>query len=137
MQEDVKQTKYIHKLVSQGVIQILRKPEYLEGEGALQIEMAGACWVLPEFYGKEDVKLVGTFKVQLLKLLVSCDAAQADACDAVLRDLWSLGGACSTLSLKTAQRDSKKAAEEGGFLLECITELAERSAKGCGLYGVQ
>ena len=37
------------------------------GYGAVVLEMAGACWVLPEFFGKLEVELLATFKKRLIR----------------------------------------------------------------------
>ena len=84
---------------------------YLHGHGAFTIEMAGAVWVLPEFFGKhKGVDLISTLKTRWTDLMVdsalgrgSLEAA-TDKAVATIRDLWGVGGPLRTLALKTARR---------------------------------
>ena len=134
MEAEVEQTRHVHNLVGEGVIEIRRPPEYLEddkgeGHGALLIEMAGACWVLPEFHGKmKGVELISTFKKKLLDCFARADDTAFGACLAVVKECWSPGGPLSKLSLATAERGTKAAAAEGGFLQEATREIVERLA---------
>ena len=76
-----------------------------EDLGGVVLEMAGACWVMPQFYGKVGkVKLLATFKDQLVGQL-SAEPAYA-SCDGIklLRALWGHGGPLSNLTLKTCTR---------------------------------
>ena len=50
MHREVAETRLIAQEAGEGVIEILRDPIYLDGYGAVLLEMAGACWVMPEFY---------------------------------------------------------------------------------------
>eukprot|EP00966_Prymnesium_polylepis_P196812 4560761-Prymnesium_polylepis.1 len=113
----------IYSIVGEGVVEIKRPPEYLKGHGALLIEMAGACWELPEFFGNHtDVVLISTFKQKLLQSFAdpnssrSFDHAKAEACFGVVRELWSLGGPLYKLALATATRDTSPASGPGGLL---------------------
>ena len=133
MRREVEQMRYVHSLISDGVVSIKREPEYLDGYGALLIETAGACWVMPEFYGKlDDVNLIRTFKRMLIEMLTAPDEAhvmaQFDACCAVVRELWWSGGPLSKLSLTTASRHQTKALEVGGLVEETLRDLGERMA---------
>ena len=73
MRKEVEQTKYIAEQAGEGVIAMRREAVYLDGHGAVLLEMAGACWVMPEFYSSagDDVELISTLKKRVTTLLVA------------------------------------------------------------------
>ena len=73
MQREVAETRLIAREAGEGVIEILRDPIYLDGYGAVLLEMAGACWVMPEFYSSNDdsVELISTLKNRVTALLAA------------------------------------------------------------------
>ena len=79
-----------------------------DGWGAILIEMAGACWVMPEFYGTlKGVDLISTLMQPLLALLNKARGhahGEAEAppsatkITAAIRGLWGAGGPLCTLA---------------------------------------
>ena len=115
------------------------------GYGAVVLEMAGACWVLPEFFGKLEVELLATFKKRLIREMhqkvpeeeaaqshVSLKASlgpptikwEREAMD-VLNDLWGHGGALANLALKTVQRDLYNAVALDGLIATQLRATAK------------
>ena len=48
-----------------GITKVSRGPYYLNGCGAMLIDMVNACWVLPEFYDQQEGVLLTTLKSRL------------------------------------------------------------------------
>ena len=138
MRREVEQTRYIKQKAGEGVIQILREPVYVERRGAVLLEMAGACWVMPEFFNKcgDGVELISTLKKRVTAQLVSAGlevwtdrGVAVDVLEATLRALWSAGSPLSNLALKTVRREEKAACDEaGGRVRAWLSELVERLA---------
>lgn len=138
MRREVEQTRYIKQKAGEGVIQILREPVYVERRGAVLLEMAGACWVMPEFFNKcgDGVELISTLKKRVTAQLVSAGlevwtdrGVAIDVLEATLRALWSAGSPLSNLALKTVRREEKAACDEaGGRVGAWLSELVERLA---------
>ena len=96
--------------------------------GGVVLEMAGACWVLPDFYGKlgTDVTLLATFKRQLVGQLVGEAKYEHAAPSSVLRELWAHGGALSNLALKSCTVEAQPAATAAdGILRQCLKDTRE------------
>lgn len=67
LREEYCRTCAINELVGEAATQVSREPVYEGGCGALVLEMAGACWVLPEFFGNN---LIDTFQRRMVGQLV-------------------------------------------------------------------
>ena len=61
-----------------GVAKVSRGPFYLDGKGAMLIDMAGACWVLPEFYDQQDGVLLTTLKTRLGAQILTTALSEKD-----------------------------------------------------------
>ena len=166
--EETKRTKKFEVLVGADAIRVIRGPLFTTwaGEeldpstqatdndfGAIVLEMAGACWVLPQFCNKlGSTELVSTFKKKLVDQLSANSAMQTHDVDYsdlqnVFRELWGAGGPLTALALKTCKRDSVcathyagsspglashrdgtgKAASSEGFFHSVLRTLAERA----------
>ena len=73
MREEVDQTTLIARIAGEGVIKIRREPLYVGDHGAVLLEMAGACWVMPEFYNSASkaTELISTLKRKVTAQLVA------------------------------------------------------------------
>lgn len=156
MQEEVKQTMLIARQAGEGVIEIRREPMYVGDHGAVLLEMAVACWVVPEFYnsaseatdlistlkrkvtaqlvaaGVKDCSLLTGFSASATRLLTS-EGGQVGHLDvgteslvATLRELWSVGSPLSNLALKTAKREAVRACDAKGRVSTWLRALMER-----------
>ena len=119
-----------------------RSKEGSKMHGAVVLEMAGACWVLPEFsqtLGKKE--LVSTLKeilVQQLGRLADFEGSKdvvAEMSDnesggtlRVVRDLWGPGGPLAELISKSSSRFSKPATDARDGLINEWYESAVASA---------
>ena len=143
-------TNLISELVGAEAIRALRGPIYVgvHGEdktgltdaeleqfglseclGGVVLEMAGACWVMPEFYGKiGKVQLLTTFKQQIVGQLVQDEAYASCNPPLLLRNLYGHGGPLSNLSLKTVTRAAKAADPKKGFLAASLKTIVESTA---------
>ena len=150
MRKEVKQTKYIAEQAGEGVIEIRRDAIYLDGHGAVLIEMAGACWVMPEFYKSASKDLISTLKSRVTAQLVDAGvedrsmftrltssatrpltphvdgSVATESLVATLRELWSAGSPLRNLALKTAKREAVRACDAGGRVSTWLGDLAER-----------
>ena len=59
-----------------GIVRIIRGPYYIDGKGGFLFEMAGACWVLPEFYDQQDGELLMTLKRRMTIHIVHAQLAE-------------------------------------------------------------
>ena len=86
--------------------------------GAAVLEMAGACWVLPDFSSRLDEELLTVFRPRLIDELGAAlvDDAQGSgfASSSVLRSLWGPGGPLSNLALESKERMAISATESDG-----------------------
>ena len=151
VRREVEQTKRIRSIVGEGVIEIVREPEYRDGYGAFTIEMAGACWSLPQFHGTlKGVELISTLKKHITVLFTDTYLMQSEPSSNLfigtylmqsepssqgmdkslqaVRELWGAGGPLSKLALKTTRLDDAGACEPGGRLPKWLREVAERLA---------
>ena len=90
-----------HDVIKTGLVQWSSQAARAEeaGLGAVVLEMAGACWVLPEFAGRVgDDDMITTFKSHLVRQLGgrADEAKDKDAADAV-RELWGVDGSVRNL----------------------------------------
>lgn len=122
------------KIVFTGLQAWSSRPQDAEegGElGAVALEMAGACWVLPEFYGRvSDDDMITTFKSHVTRQLADplLEAKDRDLVEAT-RELWAAGGPTSTIALKTIGRMQQCATDEEGLLAEwLLSSFAQRLA---------
>ena len=135
--EEVYRTKRISELVGDEAVRTLRGPMYVsldgvdlsetsedlsveglkrqnaDALGGVVLEMAGACWVLPDFYGRVGkVELLTTFKQRLVGRLRGEERYESDNPSSVLRELWGHGGPLRNLAFKTADRTKQPLATE-------------------------
>ena len=98
--------------------------------GALVFELAGACWVLPNFNaGGGSGPLFHTFHDHLSKMLSSDASAPADDATSVVRNLWGPGGPLCTLALRTATRDERPADDaRHGWVRRSLASVASLCA---------
>jgi hypothetical protein len=81
-----------------------------EDHGCVVLDMAGACWVMPEFYGKLDTELISTFKQHVVRQLVAKNSLETSTdVMAVMQELWGAGGPLRALALKTCKRSETSA----------------------------
>ena len=170
MSDEVQRTEEISELVGAEAIRHIRGPHYVDRYGAdvnelsaehrtsnyfgaVVLEMAGACWVLPEFFGKLEVELLSTFKKRLLremgrgltrqptrggspakaKLVAQKTWADFDfvqpewlrEASEVLDDLWGHGGALTNMAMKTVTREVHVASGARGFLMQQLRACAK------------
>ena len=95
------------------------------GAGAVALEMAGACWVLPEFYGRVgDGDMITTLKSHLTRRLIgrADETRDKDPSDA-LRELWGVDDeeAAQRQMLSYAASAMLGPAERATALLICDT----------------
>ena len=84
MKQEIERTRSAVECIGASAVRILLGPYFAHETGealnesdaadddhaATKLELAGACWVLPDFYGKlEDVELISTFKKHLVRQL--------------------------------------------------------------------
>ena len=65
LKEEVNRTRAILTHIEKSASQIVKPPEYINDFGGVVLEMAGACWVLPQFASKasiQDDKLLYTLR---------------------------------------------------------------------------
>ena len=106
MRKEVVQTNYIKGMAGEGIINIQRGPIYLDGEGAVLLEMAGACWVMPEFYSSaesDDAELIRTLKKDVTMLLVAAGLEKRQEDESLIH---SLSRSASQLLLTMGGRES-------------------------------
>jgi hypothetical protein len=100
-----------------------------EDHGCVVLDMAGACWVMPEFYGKLDTELISTFKQHVVwQLAVEPSLEISIDVMAVMQELWGAGGPLRALALETCKRSDTLATAQpkgllGGALRGIITSL--------------
>ena len=79
--------------------------------------MAGACWVMPEFYGKLDTELISTFKQHVVRQLTAQPGLEINTdVMAVMQELWGAGGPLRALALETSKRSDTLATQPGGLI---------------------
>jgi 2'-phosphotransferase len=98
--------------------------------GGMVLEMTGACWVTPDFYGKlGKVELLTTLRGLLLQDLSGQSRSESSfvSCSpvTVLNELWGHGGPLSGLALKTARRAEHVATASEGMLSTTLAQLLE------------
>ena len=112
------QLKKFKDLIEDGLTSWMREEEANvteEDYGGAVFEMAGACWVLPEFAKKlGKTPLVSTLKERLM-LQLSGPSDSDGGIRTVFRDLWGAGGALSTLFTKTARRSDELVLSKRGL----------------------
>lgn len=92
--------------------------------GAVVLEMAGACWVLPEFHDRlSDVELISTFRRNVARQYAGSTTHVSAA--SVLAELWGAGGALSSVALRTVGYASMAADAPGGLLDVALFDLVE------------
>ena len=103
--------------------------------GAIVFELAGACWVLPNFNADGGSgplfcnHLFYTFHDHLSKLLSSGASAPADDATSVVRNLWGPGGPLCTLAMRTATRDERPADDaRHGWVRRSLASVASLCA---------
>ena len=85
--------------------------------GCVVLEMAGACWVMPEFYGKLDTELISTFKQHVVRQLAAQPGLEMNTdVMAVMQELWGAGGPLRALALETCKRSDTLATEPKGLI---------------------
>jgi len=85
--------------------------------GCVVLEMAGACWVMPEFYGKLDTELISTFKQHVVRQLAAQPGLEINTdVMAVMQELWGAGGPLRSLALETCRRSDTLATEPKGLI---------------------
>ena len=91
--------------------------------GCVVLDMAGACWVMPEFHGKLDTELISTFKRHIVrKFLEPGSEKYVDAMD-VMQELWGAGGPLRVLALKTFKRPDTFATKPGGLIEGALRDI--------------
>ena len=91
MLEEVERTRGFTEDVGASAAQMQRGPFFVDtfGEsksheccteedfGCVVLDMAGACWVMPEFYGKLDTELISTSKQHIVRELAAQPSLEA------------------------------------------------------------
>lgn len=143
LMEEVRQTKYIAEELRVDAVRVLHGPELgvydgqpAEEFGAFVLEMAGACWLLPEFANKLEDEMISTLKSHVVRQLHAEGEKQMDKNISVknvseaFQELFGAGGSLSTMALVTARRHEKKATEQdGGMLEEMLRSIVEELMK--------
>ena len=135
LEEEVKRTRAMLKHIDKSAAQIVKPPEYIGERGGVVLEMAGACWVLPQFAAdakRMDIKLLKTVREVLMeqcRLIPTASAATSSAAASdlsrqVVRELWGVGGPLYRLATETA-RPGKRPATSGSILRN-IAKVAEK-----------
>eukprot|EP00964_Phaeocystis_antarctica_P039989 scaffold22842_cov65-Phaeocystis_antarctica.AAC.8 len=79
--------------------------------------MAGACWVMPEFYEKLDAELISTFKQHVVRQLAAKPDPKIDTdVMVVMQELWGAGGPLRALSIETCTRSKTLATQANGLV---------------------
>ena len=120
MKQEIERTRSAVECIGASAVRILLGPYFAHETGealnesdaadddhaATKLELAGACWVLPDFYGElEDVELISTFKKHLVRQLADASSTEYDA-EATFRELWGPGGPLRLLALKSESESS-------------------------------
>ena len=109
------QLEKFKKLIEDGLTSWMKEEAKVTEDdyGAAVFEMAGACWVLPEFAKKlGKTPLVSTLKE---RLTLQLNGPIEGDIRTIFRDLWGAGGALSTLFTKTARRSDELALSKRGL----------------------
>ena len=103
MLEEVSKTAEFTKRVGASAAKVQRGPFLVDAScepiekgassdehfGCVVLDMAGACWVMPEFYGKLDTELISTFKQHVVRqLAVEPNLEISIDVKAVMQELW-------------------------------------------------
>ena len=131
MLKEVAKTAQFTKLVRASAAQVQRGPYLVnasgepikadaskeEDFGCVVLDMAGACWVMPEFFEELDTKLISTFKRHLVNQLAVIPGSEnyVDAMN-VMQELWGAGGPLRVLALTSHTRSDKLATESDGLI---------------------
>ena len=96
------------------------------------LDMAGACWVLPEFSSLDGVELICTFKKHLTRQLEAgptgpTSEKHVDA-ESVLQELWGPGGPLSSMALQTTERSKVMGAQPGGLIEGALQDITKSVA---------
>jgi hypothetical protein len=131
MLDEVNKTAKFTKLVGASAAKVQRGPFLVDASGepieegastekdfgCVVLDMAGACWVMPEFYGKLDTELISTFKQHVVRQLVVQSSLEISIdVMAVMQELWGAGGPLRALSIETCKRYKTLATQPGGLI---------------------
>ena len=131
MLEEVAKTTQFTKLVGASAAKVQRGPYLVDASGkpmeenaatgkdfgCVVLDMAGACWVMPEFYGKLDTELISTFKQHVVQQLAAQPSLDISTdMMAVMQELWGAGGPLRALALETCKRSDTLATKPGGLI---------------------
>jgi len=131
MLEEVVKTKTFTALVGTSAAKVQRGPFLvdLSGDlidegaatekdfGCVVLDMAGACWVMPEFYEKLDTELITTFKQHVVRQLAVERSHEINTdVMVVMQELWGSGGPLRFLSIKTCKRSDTLATQPEGLI---------------------
>ena len=130
LEEDKKTTEFT-KRVGESAAKVQRGPYLVDASGkpieagastekdfgCVVLDMAGACWVMPEFYGKLGIELIATFKQHVVRQLAAQPGPNTNI-DAigVMQELWGVGGPLRALALKTCMRSETAATGPRGLI---------------------
>jgi Ran GTPase-activating protein (RanGAP) involved in mRNA processing and transport len=131
MLDEVNKTAKFTKLVGASAAKVQRGPFLVDASGepivkdastekdfgCVVLDMAGACWVMPEFYGKLDTELISTFKQHVVRqLAVQPDLEITTDVMTVMQELWGAGGPLRALALETCKRSDTLETQPGGLI---------------------
>jgi len=130
MLEEVNKTTEFTKLVGASAAKVQRGPYLVDAsgdpieEGATEkdfgcvvLDMAGACWVMPEFFEKFNTELISTFKQHVVRQLAAQPSLEISIdVMAVMQELWGAGGPLRALSIETCKRSVTLATQPGGLI---------------------
>ena len=138
MLDEVKKTAQFTKLVGASAAQVQRGQFLVDASGesieagastkddfgCIVLDMAGACWVMPEFYGKLDAEMISTFKRHLVRQLAVQPSSETyvDAMT-VMQELWGAGGPLRVLALKTCKRSETLATKPEGLIERALHDI--------------
>ena len=98
---------------------VLRGPIYLDGYGAVVLQLSGACWLLRRFARSGVATLGDKIRSHLRSSTASAEttAEMLEETAGVFAQLWGVGGGLRSLALATAQRVESPSPHQGIELL--------------------